>query len=64
MAHLKRQEVPTNWPIKRKGTTFVVRPDTNLKLGIPILIVLRDILKLTKDRKETEKILYNEFVRA
>jgi len=40
--HLKRQKVPKNWPIKRKGTSYVVRPKSNLSNGIPILIAIRE----------------------
>jgi len=55
--HLKREMMPKNWPIPRKGTTWVVRPSSNLESGIPILIALRDILKLGKNRKEVKKML-------
>lgn len=56
--HLKRQRIPKNWPIKRKGTTFVVRPNTDLNMGIPILIALRDILKVAQNRKEVKKAIH------
>jgi len=56
--HLKRQKAPKNWPIKRKGTTFLVRPNFNLKKAIPILILLRDILKFANNRKEVKKTIH------
>jgi ribosomal protein S4E len=46
MSHLTRQEVPREWPIPRKGSVYVVRPDKEIEKGIPILILLRDVLKL------------------
>ena len=55
--HLKRYKTPKKWPVNRKGTTFVVRPSFNLNHGVPILIVLRDVLKLAKNRKEVKKAL-------
>ena len=55
MTHLKRQAIPKNWPIKRKGTTFVVKPIS--KEGIPLLIILRDILKVAQNRKEVKKAI-------
>lgn len=55
--HLKRQKVPKTWPIARKGTTFVVRPLSNLKNGIPMLVVLRDIMKLAQNRKEVKNAI-------
>lgn len=56
MSYLKRQEVPKKWPIPRKGTKYVVRAD-NMKSGIPILIVLRDILKIAQNRNEVKKAI-------
>lgn len=58
MTHLKRQKVPKNWPINRKGTTYVVRPNSNIGAGIPILIVLRDMLKVVQNRKEIKKAIH------
>lgn len=55
--HLKRQMAPKTWPIPRKGTKYLVRPLSNLKLGVPILIALRDILKIAKNKKEVKKII-------
>ncbi|MBS3084907.1 KOW motif-containing protein [Candidatus Pacearchaeota archaeon] len=52
--HLKRQEAPLNWPIARKGTTFVVK---NNSKGIPVLVILRDLMKIAKDRKEVKKAI-------
>jgi small subunit ribosomal protein S4e len=55
--HLKRQKTPKNWPIKRKGSIFVVRPTQGIKKSIPLLVVIRDILFLAKNRKEVKKII-------
>ena len=56
--HLKRQKVPKNWPIKRKGTAYIVRPNANISNGIPILIALRDMLKLAQNRKEVKRAIH------
>ena len=58
--HLKRQKTPKNWPIPRKGSVYVVRPSSNLKKSIPILIILRDILKVAQNRKEVKKALHKK----
>ncbi len=55
--HLKRQQVPKNWPIPRKGTTYVVRPSSEMAKGVPILIILRDMLKIAQNRKEVKRIV-------
>jgi len=58
MSHLKRQEVPKNWPIVRKGTTYVVKPRFSVKDGVPVLVVLRDMLKIAQDRSEVKRIIH------
>ncbi len=55
MGHLKRQNISKNWPIVRKGNTFVVKPIS--KKGVPLLIVLRDLLKAAQTRKEVKKAI-------
>ncbi|MBU1136443.1 MAG: hypothetical protein ABIG37_03205 [Nanoarchaeota archaeon] len=55
--YLKRNKIPKTWPLKRKGTKYLVRTSHDLKNSIPLMIVLRDILKLTTTKKETKKIL-------
>ncbi len=58
--HLKRQKIPKNWPIPRKGTKYVVKPNFNQEKGIPMLIVLRDILKVAQNRKEVKKAIHSK----
>ncbi len=62
MAYLKRQKVPKNWAIKRKGTTYVVRPNFSIGKGIPVLIILRDILKVAQNRKDVKRIIHSKQV--
>jgi len=57
MSHLKIQKVPKSWPISRKSTKYVVRPNFNFHKGIPILVVLRDILKLCQTRREVKQLI-------
>ena len=56
--HLKRQAIPKTWPVHRKGTKYVVRPNSNGEHGIPILIVLRDILGVAQNRKEVKRAIF------
>ena len=60
MGHLKRQETSKIWPIERKGTKFIVKPASNNSNGMPVLTVLRDVLKLVQNRKEVKKIILKE----
>lgn len=58
MSHMKRQSVPINWPIERKGTTYVVKPKSSMKDGVPVLVVLRDMLKVAQNRNEVKRIIH------
>ncbi len=58
--HLKRQKIPKKWPVPRKGTTYVVKPSFNLKNGIPILVILRDILGIAQNKKEVKKAIHEK----
>ena len=55
--HLKREQSPKNWPVKRKGTAYLVRPRYSIDKGIPISIAVRDVLGLAKTRKEVKKAI-------
>ncbi len=61
--HLSRLAMPKTWKVKRKGIKWVTRPlpgAHSLKLGMPINIILRDVLKLAKTTKEVKNILNNQ----
>lgn len=62
MSHLKRQAMPKIWPVIRKGTKFVVRPNFKISEGVPILVVLRDMLKVAQNRNEVKKALHEKNV--
>jgi len=57
--HLKRESVPKTWPIPRKGTKYIVVP---MEEGLPVLIAIRDMLKMASDRKEAKMILHSKEV--
>ncbi len=59
--HVKRQTVPKSWPVPRKGTKYLIRCHER-RNGLPLLIILRDMLKLGRNRKEVKKILNLGFV--
>jgi small subunit ribosomal protein S4e len=62
MSHQKRQKVPKSWPIHRKGNTFVVSARSNPNQGVPLLVILRDILKIAQNRKEVKRALHENNV--
>jgi small subunit ribosomal protein S4e len=58
--HLKRLASPAFWPIPKKEKVWTVRPIPGPHPGsrsIPLLIAVRDILKLAKTSREAEVIL-------
>lgn len=61
--HLKRMAIPKEWPISRKGTKYVTRPYTGKGgYAIPLLLVLRDILKVAHTKREAKLVLYEKNV--
>ncbi|MCD1293501.1 30S ribosomal protein S4e [Methanocella sp. CWC-04] len=59
--HLKRVAAPRKWPITRKTSTWVAKPTPGAhseENGMPLLIVLRDILGLADKSKEIKQILH------
>lgn len=58
MAHIKIQSTPKIWPIQRKGNAFIVKAASNSKNGMPLLTILRDVLKVAQNRKEVKKLIH------
>src|SRR3989344_3482821 len=59
MSHLKRISMPRSWQIEKKEHKFVTRPlpGQSFDLGMPLNVVLRDVLKLAYTNREVKKIL-------
>ncbi len=58
--HLKRLNSPKIWGLPRKGTKWVTRPSSGphvLKRSIPLNILLKDFLKISKTTKESKQLL-------
>ncbi len=57
--HQKRLSVPESWPVERKTETFTVKADAGPhgEAGVPLLIVLRDVLGYVDSRKEARYAL-------
>ena len=57
--HQKRLSVPKSWPVERKTETFTVKADAGPhgEAGVPLLIVLRDVLGYVDNRKEARYAL-------
>ncbi|MBS3122727.1 hypothetical protein J4434_07640 [Candidatus Woesearchaeota archaeon] len=60
--HLMRLNSPNTWAVERKENQFIARPNTTgqkIKYCLPLIIVLRDMLKVGKTAKEIKYILNN-----
>jgi small subunit ribosomal protein S4e len=62
--HQKRLSVPDSWPVERKTETFTVKADAGPhgEAGVPLLIVLRDVLGYVDSRKEARYALDKDSV--
>jgi small subunit ribosomal protein S4e len=57
--HMKRQQAPTFWTIKRKENVWSINTSPgphNFDTSIPLTILLRDMLKFAKTRREAAMI--------
>ena len=58
--HQKRVAAPISWPITRKTHHWVVGANAgahSMETGIPLLVVVRDILKIANNAREAKKII-------
>jgi small subunit ribosomal protein S4e len=61
--HQKRVAAPTSWPITRKTHHWVVGANAgphSKETGIPLLVIVRDLLKLANNAKEARRIINEE----
>lgn len=51
--------MPRTWKLKRKGIRFMIRPDAgkNFELSLPLLPLLRDMLKVVSTAKEARYVV-------
>jgi small subunit ribosomal protein S4e len=64
--HLKRLPAPTFWPIHKKEFKWVIKPKPGPHMkdrSFPLLLILREILGLAKNRKEAKRILSENHVK-
>ena len=61
--HIKKNEMPTTWPLPRKGRgkRFIAVPSHATGKGISVLFILRDVLKIARSRKEVFHCIYINF---
>ncbi|MBW2979107.1 30S ribosomal protein S4e [Candidatus Woesearchaeota archaeon] len=58
--HVKRLAAPRTWPIARRKHIWIIKPLAGkhpLDRGLPLLVILRDLLGYAKTRHEAKKIV-------
>lgn len=55
--HLKRKTIDNFWPIRRTGNKYLAVSSHNKKTSLPLLIVIRDVAKIVKTKKELKAVL-------
>jgi len=63
--HLKRHGMPTLWSAERKNEKFIAKPNPGshkMKYVVPVVVLLRDILKYAKTSKEAKLIIHDDEV--
>ena len=55
--HTNRKNMGNFWPVPRKGSKYVAVASHNKKSSVPLVVVMRDILKLVKNKKELQKAI-------
>jgi len=62
--HQKRLSAPDSWPVERKTETFTVKADAGPhgEAGVPLLVILRDVLGYADSRKEARYALNQDSV--
>ena len=65
MTHLKRINAPKSWPVERKVNKFITKPSPGthkLEDSMPLGVILREILKIGKKKRDIKLILNNKNV--
>jgi small subunit ribosomal protein S4e len=58
--HRKRQALTKKIPVPRKGTKFVAVASSHKDDSVPVVIAMRDMLKLAKNTKEVKKMIHEK----
>ena len=64
--HLKRLAAPVTWLVDRKERIFIARPvgSYSMEMGMPLITVLKEVLKLVSTTKEGKRVLNSKDVQV
>jgi small subunit ribosomal protein S4e len=61
--HRTRKQASVKYPIPKKGTKYIARASSSLQDSIPVVIAVRDILKLANTTKEVKKMINEKLLK-
>lgn len=61
--HQTRKELSKHIPLPKKGTKYVARAMSNIKNSVPVLIALRDMLKLAENAREVKALIHQKKIK-
>ena len=61
--HLKRNHLSRKLPLPKKGTKYIARANSNSREGLPVVVAVRDMLKLAKTSKEVQFMINNKLLK-
>ena len=61
--HQTRSKIIRVLPLARKGTKYVARASRNESSSVPLVIAIRDMLKLAKTSKEVKGMVHNKILK-
>jgi len=61
--HLKRSHLSRKLPLPKKGTKYIARANSNSREGLPVVVAVRDMLKLAKTSKEVQFMINNKLLK-
>lgn len=61
--HQTRAQASSKIPIPRKGTKYVARASSDLENSVPVVVAVRDMLKLARTTKEVQQMIKQKSLR-
>lgn len=61
--HKTRKSSTTKLPIQRKGTKYIARASSHIQNSVPVVIAVRDMLKLAKTANEVKEMIKKKILK-
>lgn len=61
--HLTRSELTKKIPVPRKGTKYIARAFSDLDNAVPVVVAVRDMLKIARTSKEVKEMIKQKLLK-